>query len=246
MTKLIWDAIDTRRYESGVDRGVLYPMSGGGFVWNGLISVAEAYDGGDLSTYAADGTSFLAKVSTKTYQATVNAFSAPREFDPCVGDLEIKPGFILTRQTRQLFNFSYRTMIGDDLAHKLHVVYNVLATPTSRSLASTNNTAQPLNLEWKFTATPVNYSGFKPTAHFIIDTTNISAYNLAILENTLYGNTDDDPFLPTPESLLEFLHAVDPGPYLDQILEPISDIFGLSSSYGTISDELIEPLGGSI
>lgn len=224
MSKLVWDAVNSRRYESGVDRGVLYPMSGIGVPWNGLMSVTEEYEGADLTTYAVDGVTFLANISSKSYQATVSAFSAPREFDPCVGDLELKPGFLITRQPRDLFNFSYRTMIDEEVGYKINVLYNVLATPTSRSFASTNNTGDPTNLEWSFVATPVGYPGFKPTAHFVIDTTKIAAYNLGILEDALYGSATSDPFIPTPDSLLAFLLAIDPATIVDQILEPIGAV----------------------
>lgn len=215
MSRIIWDTVDKRRYEAGIDRGVLYPMDGGAFPWNGLASVDESYDGGELTTYAADGITFLANVSDKTYQANIKAYSSPKEFDPCVGYLEVKPGFILTRQQRAPFNFSYRTMI-NEVSYKLHVLYNVLASPTSRSYATTNDTPTAVDLEWQFAATPVLSEDYRPTAHFVIDSTKFESYSIRNLEDHLYGTEYIDPFIPTPESLMQYLLA-DP----DVILEPL-------------------------
>ena len=46
MPKLVWDQTGEKRYETGVDRGVLYPKdtSGAypsGVAWNGLTKVSE-------------------------------------------------------------------------------------------------------------------------------------------------------------------------------------------------------------
>ena len=47
MTKLLWDQVGEREYETGVDRGVLYLPDGSGqyndgFAWNGLVTVTES------------------------------------------------------------------------------------------------------------------------------------------------------------------------------------------------------------
>ena len=45
MAKLVWDETGKRLYETGVDRGVLYPQVSGaypnGVAWNGLTGVTE-------------------------------------------------------------------------------------------------------------------------------------------------------------------------------------------------------------
>ena len=46
MSKLIWDKVGERLYETGVDHGVLYPIQTGGqynkgVAWNGLSAVTE-------------------------------------------------------------------------------------------------------------------------------------------------------------------------------------------------------------
>lgn len=47
MAKIVWDKTGERRYETGVDHGVLYtPDNTGayntGVAWNGLVSVTES------------------------------------------------------------------------------------------------------------------------------------------------------------------------------------------------------------
>lgn len=234
MTKLTWDPRN-RTYETGVDRGILYPLDGNPVPWNGLISVDESFEGGELTTGVEDGITYVQHASARDYKATVRAFSTPREFGVCVGDIEVKPGFTVTRQPRQMFSFSYRTMIGET-DYKIHIVYNALASPTSRSYASTNDSTNPTDLEWSITATPLFIgSGYRPTAHYSIDSTKVSAFALRMLEDQLYGSDITDPTLPKPEDLVAYLNAIEPPPddggggggepILDVIGDTILDVF---------------------
>ena len=48
MSKLIWDKVGERLYETGVDHGVLYPIQTGGqynkgVAWNGLSAVSYTH-----------------------------------------------------------------------------------------------------------------------------------------------------------------------------------------------------------
>ena len=50
MARLVWDKTGERFYETGVDRGVLYPIQEGGVyskgvAWNGLTAVTESPSG---------------------------------------------------------------------------------------------------------------------------------------------------------------------------------------------------------
>ena len=50
MSKLVWDNVGERLYETGVKQGVLYPMSATGtydlgVAWNGLTAVTESPSG---------------------------------------------------------------------------------------------------------------------------------------------------------------------------------------------------------
>mgnify|MGYP001081977741 CR=1 FL=1 len=50
MSKLVWDKVGERFYETGVDHGVLYPIQTGGqynkgVAWNGLSGDGEPFRG---------------------------------------------------------------------------------------------------------------------------------------------------------------------------------------------------------
>ena len=142
MSRLVWGQANQKQHESGVDRGVFYPIDGPGVVWNGLISVDESFSGGELSSYHFDGIKYLDKATPRSYQATITAFSAPKEFASALGERAIIPGFILTRQPRVRFGLAYRTMINEK-DYKLHLVYNALASSNGRSYSSLSATPSP-------------------------------------------------------------------------------------------------------
>lgn len=200
MTALVWDA--TQNYVTGLDRGVLYPSEGPGVAWNGLTSVVEKLAGGEQSTSSADATTYLNTVGRRYFQATLAAFSTPREFGVCVGEVEGLPGFVLTRQPRQQFGFSYRTLIGS-IGYKLHIVYNATAIITGRTYGTINDTPTPLNLEYQIDAVPVAPAGFRPSAHYYFDSRNVDPTTLATIEGMLYGTDDDDPYLPDIGSFID-------------------------------------------
>lgn len=199
MTTLVWES--AKNYEYGVQKGVFYPSDDSpGLAWNGLTEVIEKLAGGELTNYSADGVTYLNFVGARYYQATVQAFSAPREFSPYVGEVEVIPGFILTKQSRRLFGFSYQTLMGES-DYRIHLVYNVKAAPTSGSYATTNDSPEPVNLEWQFDATSETATNIRPSAHFWVDSNKIDSVSLASLEDILYGG-DDDPRMPTVSELV--------------------------------------------
>ena len=210
MTKLIWNGPTQRKYESGVDRGVFYPEVGNGLAWNGLLSVAESFDGGDIKSYYFDGVKTLDITSPKTFQATITALSAPREFSYALGDLPIAPGFILTRQRRSRFGFSYRTLIDGGEGYKLHLVYNALATPTSRSFGTLSVSPSPTNLSWKIDAVPPKSGAYRPSAHYVFDTTKTDPNTLEAIETILYGTSLTEPRQPSIEELVDLITLWEP------------------------------------
>jgi hypothetical protein len=203
MSKLVWDQFDQRKYEAGVDRGVLYPESGSGVVWNGLINIEESFIGGEVNPYYFDGIKFVDLVSPKNFQATLTAFSAPEEFSPCIGDKSVVPGFVLTRQQRAQFSLSYRTLIGQDKGYKLHLVYNATASVNGRSRQTIGSEVPPETLSWQIDAVPVASSSYRPSGHFIFDSTETDPEALSIIEKILYGTLTSEPRLPGIEEILD-------------------------------------------
>ena len=97
MSKIMWDAQGQRKYETGVDHGVLYvldPETGlytNGVPWNGLTKVTESPTGAEASPQYADNMKYLNLYSAEEYGATIEAFTYPDEFDMCMGNEEIIP-----------------------------------------------------------------------------------------------------------------------------------------------------------
>lgn len=210
MTRLVWGSENQKKYETGVDRGVLYPSSGSGVVWNGLVSVEESYVGGENTSFYFDGIKYLDIVGSKIFQATLTAFSAPAEFSPSIGERSLVPGFVITRQPRLRFGFSYRVLIGDELGYKLHVVYNALANPDNRGYETLSENASVKPLTWNIDATPLASDIFKPSAHIIFDSTKVDPDILAVFEEMLYGSETSNARLPGIDEFIDIMALWEP------------------------------------
>lgn len=204
MTALVWSSLNAR-YETGIDRGVLYPDGGDGVVWNGLISVEETAVGGATTPLYYDGIKYMDVAVGREYQAALTTFGAPQEFGPCVGNLSMVPGFIITRQPKVRFGMSYRVMIGDNLGYKLHLVYNATATPGSKSRTTLSQEGTADQRSWTIDAVPSVVLGHRPTAHFVIDSTKTDPDLMAAIEAYLYGTTDTAPVLPPIGDIYDLL-----------------------------------------
>lgn len=211
MSRLEWNPVGERRFETGVSHGVLFPRVGPGVAWNGLISVNEAVSGGDVQSLYFDGVKYLDIVSNEDFQATLEAYSAPKEFAACDGSKTLSPGLFATQQPRKTFGLSYRTLIGNDLegidfGYKLHIVYNCMASPATRSNQTVSGSVPtPAARSWTINAVPPEASTFKPTAHFVIDSTLVNRFMLEDLESYLYGRDGQDPALPTQADVINML-----------------------------------------
>lgn len=215
MTQLVWGEAGLRYFESGVDRGVLYIGDDITVAWNGLVSVSEAPSGGEQVAYYFDGLKYLQVSSNEEYEATIEAFSSPREFDVCDGTATVHPGLYVTQQPRKSFNFCYRSMIGNDtdgLGHgyKIHVVYNALAAPADRGFKTTTNSTDPITMSWAIQTLPPEMVGYKPSAHLIIDSRVTSDALMQHIEEILYGSEDTDGRLPDLAEFLEMFITDEP------------------------------------
>jgi len=203
--KLVWGSVGERIYETGVDRGVLYVGSTPGVAWNGLISISESTSGGSAKPYYMDGVKYLNIASAEEFEATLNAFSAPREFGPCDGIASIQNGLLATQQPRKSFGLSYRTKVGNDVdpehGYRVHLVYNALAAPSQRSHKTFGSSIDLTDLSWSITTLPPSITGYKPTAHLIIDTTLADSDAVAAAEVILYGDDSHSARIPTPDEL---------------------------------------------
>lgn len=208
MPKLVWDRIGARRYENGLDRGVLYLPDGKAVPWNGLTEVSEQADR-DASPIYYDGMKIGDAVILGEFQASLKAITYPDEFEAVEGIRQIRGGVVAHNQPTKQFALCYRTMIEDDLGqgchYKIHIIYNITATPNDKTYASLSDDPEIVEFEWTLTATPEEVPGIRPTAHIVIDTRRIDHWLLEDLELLLYGGTTAEASLmPLPE-FIDFL-----------------------------------------
>lgn len=211
MSKLVWDKTGERYYETGVEKGVLYPFANGaypkGVAWNGLTAVTESPSGAEPTALYADNIKYLNLMSNEEFGATVEAYTYPDEFAACDGSAEIATGVSIGQQKRSAFGLSYVTKLGNDVegsdyGYKLHLIYGALASPSERAYSTVNDSPEANTLSWEISTTPVEVPGFKPTALVTIDSTKVNKEELAALEAILYGSEDKEARLPLPEELI--------------------------------------------
>lgn len=211
MSKLTWDQIGERLFETGVDRGVVYPAENGaypsGAAWSGLINVNESPSGAEPTPLYADNIKYLNLISAEDFGASIEAYTYPDEFSECVGEKEIATGVKISQQKRKAFGLSYRSLIGNDTdgsdyGYKIHLVYGCLAAPSEKAHNTINESPEAGTFSWEISTTPVDVQGHKPTAHIEIDSTKCKASELEALENILYGSAGSSARLPLPDELL--------------------------------------------
>lgn len=101
MARLVWDG---RNYDTGLDRGVLYPTASPGVPWNGLTSVQDS-PSSDIQVRYLDGVKTYRQLQT-TFAGTIEAFTYPEPLP-------------------KTFGMSYR------VKDKIHIVYNVTLGPAN-------------------------------------------------------------------------------------------------------------------
>ena len=185
MAVLTWDGTGEKYFETGVSKGVLYPISSSGtydtgVAWNGLTSVSETPSGAEPTDLWADNIKYGTLRSPETYGGTIEAYTYPDEFAECDGSAlhASATGVKLGQQSRKVFGFSYRTQIGDDTdpaaenAYLLHLVYGATASPSERTYNTINDSPEAITFSWEFTCTGVETAGYKPVSSITIDSPN--------------------------------------------------------------------------
>lgn len=243
MTKLIWGAAGERFFEAGVDRGVLYVPGLAGVAWNGLKAVSEAPSGGEPKPYYIDGFKYVNVSAAEEFNATLEAFSSPAEFAVCDGSVKLAAGLFVTQQPRKSFGLSYRTLIGNDVkglesGYKIHLVYNALASSAGRNNNSVSDSVDPMGLSWDISTRPPSAAfGYKPTAHFVIDSTKTDKDLLAVLEAYLYGANGLAPAMPTTTQLVAMFSGWVPL----NLAQSISVVGTLGTTTATLTNLMTNP-----
>ena len=220
---ITWHDAGTRKYEVGVEKGVLYPISNAGtyttgVAWNGLSAVNESPSGAEETKVYADNIKYLGLMSAEEYAATIEAYYYPDEFAACNGEADLVDGVTIGQQTRQKFGFSYVTKLGNEVmgenyGYILHLVYGCVASPSERNHQTINDSPEASAMSWEVSTTPVevgtiNGVAYKPTATVNIDSTKVDSTKLTALEGILYGSTNGDgPRLPLPGEIYTLFSA---------------------------------------
>lgn len=215
MAKLVWDETGKRVYETGVKNGVLYVQDAEGayskgVAWNGLTAVTESPSGAEPTALYADDMKYLELFSAEEFGATIEAYTYPEEFEACDGSASLGKGVSIGQQDRKAFGLCYRTVVGNDvkgneLGYKLHLIYGAKAKPSEKGYQTINDSPEAITFSWEVSTTPVNVTGFKPTASLTIDSTKIEAGKLQQIEALLYGGEATEPKLPLPDEIAQIV-----------------------------------------
>lgn len=194
MTRLKWDEVGDRVYETGLDRGVLYLPDGSAVPWNGLTAIIEAFNKESSPVYY-EGMKINDLLVLGDFAASMKAVTYPDEFVELEGLAPVKRGLFYADQKPKSFGLCYRTQIGNDLegdsaGYKVHILYNVTAIPNEKTYASVTSDPSLVEFEWTISAVPEEIEGFRPTAHIIIDSRDLDPWLLEELEEMLYGSSN--------------------------------------------------------
>lgn len=215
--RLTWDDAGKRLYETGVKQGVFYPQDDNGaypkgVAWNGLTAVTESPEGAEPTPLYADDIKYLNLLSTEEFKATVEAYTYPDEFTECDGSGSLVEGVTIGQQDRKTFGLSYRTSLGNDVkgneyGYKLHIVYGCLAAPSEKAYATVNDSPEAITFSWEVSTTPVNVTGFKPTASLVLDSVKLGAAKMKAIEDVLYGSSAAEARLPLPDEIKSIIES---------------------------------------
>lgn len=236
--RLAWDKTGEHFFETGVDQGVLYKLDQQGAYkvaapWNGLTAVNENPTGAEGNAQYADNIKYLNLISAEEWEGTIEAFTSPEEFDECDGSVEIIPGFKVGQQSRKMFGFSWRTLLGNDVdgtdyGYVIHVAYGLNASPSQKNYQTVNDSPEAMSLSWDVKSTPVPFKGHKPVATLEFDSTKLTEAQMKIVEDNLYGRPADaeasiegiDAWLPLPSDWLTLLNITESAASTVTVLDP--------------------------
>lgn len=214
---LVWDQVGQKTYETGVKNGVLYVMDNSGtypkgVAWNGLTKVSEKPTGAETTDLFADDSKYLSLMSAEKFEASIEAYTYPDEFEQCDGSAEITEGVAIGQQNRKTFGMVYITTKGNDIqnnsyGYKIHLIYGALASPSEKGYSTINDSPEAITFSWEVKTTPVPVTGFKPTASLTIDSTKVSEAAMTAIKKVLFGFEETDARLPLPDEIKSIIES---------------------------------------
>ena len=215
MAKLVFNGVGDRLFETGVKKGVLYVMGDdgqyeNGVVWNGLTGVTEKPSGAETTNLYADDVKYVVIYGAEEFEATIEAYTYPEEFEQCDGSAVLAEGLNVGQQTRKTFAFCYTTSLGNDtqgqdFGYKIHIIYGCKAKPSEKSYSTINDSPEAVTFSWDVSTVPVPVEGMNPTATVVIDSTRMEKSKLKLIEDKLYGTESAEPTLPLPDEIKALL-----------------------------------------
>jgi hypothetical protein len=157
-----------------------------------------------------DGIVYLSDADASDFSGKLTSLFFPEEFSRCIGIVEAADGLYVDNQKPERFDLSYRTLIGsgthgDMFGYQIHLVYKCMATVSPRSRKTIGGDTSMTEFNFDIVCTPVKLPGFRPTAHYIIDTRGMSQSVIDELEDILYGTDVVPGRMPTPTELFDIM-----------------------------------------
>lgn len=225
MTRLLWNQTGDNKFETGVDRGVLFVYDPenqeykNGVAWNGLTSVSPSPTGAEANPFYADNIKYLNLMSAEEFGLSLECYTYPDEFALCDGS-HVIGGLNIGQQVRNAFGFAWRTrvgneVVGDTLGEKLHIAWNLLVSPSENAYTTVNESPEPLTMSYEATSTAVpfpddeKYKNLRPTAYMSYDTTHPdhNAEKYKQLTDLIWGSESEEATLPTPAEVADIFLA---------------------------------------
>ena len=91
--------------------------------------------------------------------------------------------------------------------YKLHIVYGCLAAPSEKAYATVNDSPEAITFSWEVSTTPVNVTGFKPTASLTLNSVKLGATKMKAIEDVLYGSSTAEARLPLPDEIKSIIEG---------------------------------------
>ena len=214
MATLTWDSVDKRYYEMGVSNVVLFPYDntinsyGKGVAWNGVTNITDSSEGADANDLYGDNIKYASLRSAEKINGSIETYTYPNEWLPCIGTVTPVPGILLKQQNYSRFGLCWKTLIfngsGNEVAYRLHFIYGALASPSDSSYDTINASPDARTYSWNYTTTPIRLDGYKPLAKVEVDSrfaNNVEPTALEALERIIYGTRFVDSRLPLPSEL---------------------------------------------
>ena len=212
MAKLVFDAPKDRQYENGVDHVVLYTLNASkwtGVAWNGVTSIDCSPEGGETQALWADNIKYANMRGAVSYAGTLNCYHFPKEFDACLGNVEIvkDSGVYAHEQEGDPFRLVYRTALNDAergrYGYRYHIVYGLTCDPADFTYDTTDDSPDAAEFAFDMSGTPITHTASGKTAcefTFDYDETKTNTKLDALLD-TLYGSSSKEAECPDPDTL---------------------------------------------